>query len=133
MRKNAPDLLKSVNEFFNEVNHSGLLAQLSSEATATTGTSTISSRAASRRTSRFGSVRSGAFFEDASEKSGVDWRRSRPSAIRSQKWDPKAASPGWRPRRDDALTQDTATEMGIADRLNPQQNIFRRGPSTSPR
>src|SRR4051812_44758 len=33
VRKNAPDLLKSVNAFFDEVAHSGLLAQLSSEAT----------------------------------------------------------------------------------------------------
>src|SRR4030095_1735764 len=33
VRKNSPDLLKSVNQFFDEVRHSGLLAQLSSEAT----------------------------------------------------------------------------------------------------
>ncbi len=59
---------------------------------AMTVTSTISSRATSRRTSPYGSARSGQFFQDASEKSGVDWRLLAAIGYQESKWDPKAAS-----------------------------------------
>lgn len=123
VRKNAPDLLKSVNAFFDEVSHSGLLAQLSSDAT---GDDRDFDYLESRNFQAHIAVRLGAFrqfFQDASEKSGVDWRLLAAIGYQESKWDPKAAS------QDGALgvmmlTQDTATAMGIADRLNPQQNIF---------
>ena len=123
VRKNAPDLLKSVNAFFNEVAHSGLLAQLSSEAT---GDDRDFDYLESRNFQAHIAVRLGAFrqfFEDASEKSGVDWRLLAAIGYQESKWDPKAES------ADGALgvmmlTQDTATEMGITDRKNAQQNIF---------
>ena len=123
VRKNAPDLLKSVNEFFNEVAHSGLLAQLSSEAT---GDDRDFDYLESRNFQAHIAVRLGAFrqfFEDASEKSGVDWRLLAAIGYQESKWDPKAAS------ADGAqgvmmLTQDTATAMGFPDRSNAQQNIF---------
>jgi membrane-bound lytic murein transglycosylase F len=123
VRKNAPDLLKLVNEFFDEVAHSGLLAQLSSEAT---GDDRDFDYLESRNFQAHIAVRLGAFrqfFEDASEKSGVDWRLLAAIGYQESKWDPKAES------QDGALgvmmlTQDTATAMGITDRKNAQQNIF---------
>src|SRR4051812_42521063 len=123
VRKNAPDLLKSVNQFFDEVAHSGLLAQLSSEAT---GDDRDFDYLESRNFQAHIAVRLGAFrqfFQDASEKSGVDWRLLAAIGYQESKWDPKAES------ADGALgvmmlTQDTATEMGITDRKNAQQNIF---------
>lgn len=123
VRKNAPDLLKSVNEFFHEVSHSGLLAQLSSEAT---GDDRDFDYLESRNFQAHIAVRLGAFrqfFEEASRKSGVDWRLLAAIGYQESKWDPAAQS------QDGALgvmmlTQDTATAMGIADRKNPQQNIF---------
>jgi membrane-bound lytic murein transglycosylase F len=123
VRKNAPDLLKAVNEFFDEVAQSGLLAQLSSEAT---GDDRDFDYLESRNFQAHIAVRLGAFrqfFEDASEKSGVDWRLLAAIGYQESKWDPKAES------QDGALgvmmlTQDTATAMGITDRKNAQQNIF---------
>ncbi len=123
MRKNAPDLLKSVNEFFDEVAHTGLLAQLSSEAT---GDERDFDYLESRNFQAHIAVRLGAFrkfFEEASEKSGVDWRLLAAMGYQESKWDPAAQS------QDGALgvmmlTADTATAMGISDRKNPQQNIF---------
>jgi membrane-bound lytic murein transglycosylase F len=123
VRKNAPDLLKSVNEFFDEASESGLLAQLSAEAT---GDDRDFDYLESRNFQAHIAVRLGAFrqfFEDASQQSGVDWRLLAAIGYQESKWDPSAAS------QDGALgvmmlTQDTATAMGIADRKNPQQNIF---------
>jgi peptidoglycan lytic transglycosylase F len=123
VRKNAPDLLKSVNDFFGHVKETGLLAQLSSEAT---GDERDFDYLESRNFQAHIAVRLGAFrqfFEDASEKSGVDWRLLAAIGYQESKWDPAAQS------ADGALgvmmlTQDTATEMGISDRKNAQQNIF---------
>jgi membrane-bound lytic murein transglycosylase F len=123
VRKNAPDLLKSVNQFFQEVRHSGLLAQLSSEAT---GDDRDFDYLESRTFQAHIAVRLGAFrqfFEEASARSGVDWRLLAAIGYQESKWDPKAQS------GDGALgvmmlTEDTATAMGIKDRTNPQQNIF---------
>lgn len=123
VRKNAPDLLKSVNEFFDDAKHSGLLAQLSSEAT---GDERDFDYLESRNFQAHISVRLGAFrqfFEQASEKNGLDWRLLAAIGYQESKWDPSAES------QDGALgvmmlTSDTATEMGISDRKNPQQNIF---------
>jgi membrane-bound lytic murein transglycosylase F len=123
VRKNAPDLLASVNQFFEEVAHSGLLAQLSSEAT---GDDRDFDYLESRNFQAHIAVRLGAFrefFEQASEKSGVDWRLLAAIGYQESKWDPKAQS------GDGALgvmmlTQDTATAMGFPDRSNAEQNIF---------
>ena len=123
VRKNAPDLLRVVDEFFDEISHSGLLAKLSEEAT---GDERDFDYLESRQFQAHIAVRLGAFrhfFEDASEKSGIDWRLLAAIGYQESKWDPIAQS------GDGALgvmmlTEDTATAMGIKDRKNPQQNIF---------
>jgi len=123
LRKNAPDLLKLVNEFFDEIGHSGLLTKLSEEAT---GDERDFDYLESRNFSAHIAVRLGAFrhfFEEASEKSGIDWRLLAAIGYQESKWDPAAQS------GDGALgvmmlTEDTATAMGIKDRKNPEQNIL---------
>jgi membrane-bound lytic murein transglycosylase F len=123
VRKNAPDLLQSVNQFFEEVNHSGLLAQLSSEAT---GDDRDFDYLESRAFQAHIAVRLSLFrqfFENAAARSGVDWRLLAAIGYQESKWDPTAKS------RDGALgvmmlTADTATAMGITDRTNPEQSIL---------
>jgi membrane-bound lytic murein transglycosylase F len=123
VRSNARDLLRSVNDFFDEIRHSGLLAQLSEAAS---GDSRRFEYLESREFQAHIAIRLGPFrqfFEDASTKSGVDWRLLAAIGYQESKWDPKAVS------GDGALgvmmlTEDTAQEMGCTDRTNPQQSIF---------
>ncbi|MEJ1961331.1 MAG: membrane-bound lytic murein transglycosylase MltF [Gammaproteobacteria bacterium] len=123
VRGHARDLLRSVNDFFDEIAHSGLLAQLSEAAS---GDARRFEYLESREFQAHIAIRLGPFrqfFEDASTKSGVDWRLLAAIGYQESKWDPKAVS------GDGALgvmmlTEDTAQAMGVTDRTNPQQNIF---------
>jgi membrane-bound lytic murein transglycosylase F len=123
VRKNAPDLLKSVNSFFDEMRSSGQLAELSGKAS---GDARPFEYLESREFQAHIAVRLGAFrkyFEDASAQSGVDWRLLAAIGYQESKWNPKAESP------DGALgvmmlTAETAGELGVTDRTNPQQSIF---------
>ena len=122
VRKNAPQLLASVNAFFAQLAASGRLAQLVQES--------------SGDTRRFEYEESREFqgnvadrlppfrpmFEEAAAQSGIDWRLLAAIGYQESKWDPKAAS------GDGAvgvmmLTADTAQAMGIKDRTDPQQSI----------
>jgi membrane-bound lytic murein transglycosylase F len=63
-----------------------------------------------------------AMFQAAAAKAGIDWRLLAAIGYQESKWNPSAQS------GDGALgvmmlTADTASEMGIADRNNPEQNI----------
>lgn len=123
VRHKARDLLRSVNEFFDEIKHSGVLAQLQEAAS---GDSRRFEYLESRQFQAHIAIRLGPFrkfFEQASEQSGVDWRLLAAIGYQESKWDPKAES------ADGALgimmlTSDTATAMGITDRTNPEQNII---------
>ena len=111
VRKNAPQLLASVNAFFAQLAASGRLAQLVQES--------------SGDTRRFEYEESREFqgnvadrlppfrpmFEEAAAQSGIDWRLLAAIGYQESKWDPKAAS------GDGAvgvmmLTADTAQAMG---------------------
>jgi membrane-bound lytic murein transglycosylase F len=122
VRNNARDLLKSVNEFFDDIRDSGELAQFSAAAT---GDSHRFEYLESRQFQAHISVRLGAFrqfFQDAAAKSGVDWRLLAAIGYQESKWNPTAESP------DGALgvmmlMASTAEEMGVTDRTNPEQSI----------
>jgi membrane-bound lytic murein transglycosylase F len=61
-------------------------------------------------------------FQDAEDISGVDWRLLAAIAYQESHWDPLATSPtGVRGLM--MLTEETATRMGIKDRLDPKENI----------
>jgi membrane-bound lytic murein transglycosylase F len=70
---------------------------------------------------RLGAFR--AWFEEAGQKTGIDWRLLAAIGYQESKWDPKAQS------GDGALgvmmlTADTAQAMGCTDRTNPRQSIL---------
>jgi membrane-bound lytic murein transglycosylase F len=123
VRKQARDLLKSVNRFFDEISDSGKFEQFSAQAT---GDARRFEYEESRQFQAHIAVRLGPFrqfFQDASSESGVDWRLLAAIGYQESKWNPTAISP------DGALgvmmlTADTAQELGVTDRTNPQQSIF---------
>jgi membrane-bound lytic murein transglycosylase F len=123
VRKNAHDLVRSVNDFFRDIRDSGRLEQLSQQAT---GDSHPFEYLESRQFQAHIAVRLGSFrgyFQEASAASGVDWRLLAAIGYQESKWNPKAES------RDGALgvmmlTADTAAEMGVTDRTNPKQSII---------
>jgi peptidoglycan lytic transglycosylase F len=123
VRKDATELLESVDQFFGALGESGELPQLV--------------RAASGDTRRFEYEESREFqthvadrlpryrgwFEEAAAQTRIDWRLLAAIGYQESKWDPRAAS-------DEGaqglmmLTADTAQAMGIRDRRDPQQSIF---------
>jgi peptidoglycan lytic transglycosylase F len=123
VRKDATELLESVDQFFGALGESGELPQLV--------------RAASGDTRRFEYEESREFqthvadrlpryrgwFEEAAAQTRIDWRLLAAIGYQESKWDPRAAS-------DEGaqglmmLTADTAQAMGINDRRDPQQSIF---------
>jgi membrane-bound lytic murein transglycosylase F len=123
VRKNAPDLLARVNEFFAKIKSSGELAKLSAQGS---GDARKFEYEESLRFQEHIAERLGAFrtwFEQAAAKTGIDWRLLAAIGYQESKWDPKAES------ADGALgvmmlTADTAQAMGCADRTDAKQNIF---------
>lgn len=62
-------------------------------------------------------------FRIAAEQYGIDWRLLAAMSYQESQWNPKAISPtGVRGLM--MLTQLTADELGIDDRLDPEQSIF---------
>ena len=123
VKRAAPDLLASVNRFFQDLEASGTLAPL------VLGSSGDSRSFQYEESREFqGHVgdrlpRYRAWFEQAAARTGIDWRLLAAVGYQESKWDPQAES-------DDGavgvmmLTADTAHAMGIRDRTNPQQSIF---------
>jgi len=64
-----------------------------------------------------------ALFVEAAEKSGLDWRLLAAMAYQESLWDPEAVSPTG-VRGIMMLTEDTATQLGIADRNDPEASIL---------
>ena len=61
-------------------------------------------------------------FYEAQDITGIDWRLLAALGYQESKWDPLATSPT-NVRGIMMLTEDTADEMGVSDRLDPQQSI----------
>jgi len=62
------------------------------------------------------------YFEKAGSEYGLDWRLLAAISYQESFWDPKAVSPtGVRGLM--MLTEETASQMGVKDRLNPEQSI----------
>lgn len=123
VRKNAPDLLVEVNRFFRAMERSGELEKLRAQSS---GDARKFEYEESLRFQEHIAERLGAFrqwFEDGAAKTGVDWRLLAAIGYQESKWNPKAESP------DGALgvmmlTAETAQELGVKDRADPQQNIL---------
>jgi membrane-bound lytic murein transglycosylase F len=63
------------------------------------------------------------FFLEAETATGIDWRFLAALAYQESQWDPKATSPTG-VRGIMMLTEETASRMGVADRLDPRQSIL---------
>ena len=123
VRQHASDLLDRVNGFFAALTHSGQLAPLLHQTTGDTRTFAYEESKEfqlmmNERLSRYRT-----WFEQASVQSGLDWRLLAAIAYQESKWDPVAVS------EDGAsgvmmLMAETAAQLGVKDRSNPQQSIF---------
>ncbi len=63
------------------------------------------------------------FFEWAERQTGIDWRLLAAIAYQESHWNPKAVSPTG-VRGVMMLTRDTARQLGVDDRLDPEQSIL---------
>ncbi|HEX4388070.1 MAG TPA: membrane-bound lytic murein transglycosylase MltF [Steroidobacteraceae bacterium] len=122
VRKNAPQLLASVNAFFAQLAASGRLPQLVQESSGDTRRFEYEESREFRGNVSDRLPHFRPMFEEAAAQSGIDWRLLAAVGYQESKWDPKAAS------GDGAvgvmmLTADTAQAMGIKDRTDPQQSI----------
>jgi len=122
VRRNAPRLLASVNEFFQQITASGRLPQMVQESSGDTRRFEYeeSREFQGNVADRLPTFRP--IFEEVASQSGIDWRLLAAIGYQESKWDPRAVS------GDGAvgimmLTADTAHAMGIKDRTDPQQNI----------
>jgi membrane-bound lytic murein transglycosylase F len=74
-----------------------------------------------RMEDRLGSLRP--LFEDAAREYDLSWQLLAAVAYQESHWDPKAKSPTG-VRGVMMLTRATAKELGVKDRLNPEQSIY---------
>jgi membrane-bound lytic murein transglycosylase F len=123
VRHGASDLLSQVNGFFAALSQSGKLAPLLQRSTGDSRSFVYeeSREFQNMMTERLPRFRS--WFEQASAESGLDWRLIAAVAYQESKWDPVALS------EDGAqgvmmLMAETAAQLGVKDRTNPQQSIF---------
>jgi membrane-bound lytic murein transglycosylase F len=123
VHKDATGLLEAVDQFFGALGESGELTQLVRSATGDTRRFEYeeSREFQTHVADRLPRYRS--WFEAAAAQVGIDWRLLAAIGYQESKWDPRAVS-------DEGaqglmmLTADTAQEMGIKDRNDPQQSIF---------
>jgi len=123
VRKGAPALLESVDQFFGSLAQSGELSQLVQEASGDTRRFEYEESREFQTHVAERLPRYRAWFEEAAAQVGLDWRLLAAVGYQESKWDPRAVS-------DEGaeglmmLTADTAQAMGIKDRTDPQQSIF---------
>jgi membrane-bound lytic murein transglycosylase F len=123
VRKGAPALLESVDQFFGALAQSGELSRLVQEASGDTRRFEYEESREFQTHVAERLPRYRTWFEEAAAQAGLDWRLLAAVGYQESKWDPRAVS-------DEGaaglmmLTADTAQEMGIKDRTDPQQSIF---------
>jgi membrane-bound lytic murein transglycosylase F len=123
VRRDAPQLLASVNAFFRDLSASGRLAPLVQQSSGDTRTFAYEESREFQTNVGERLPRYRSWFEQAAAQSGDDWRLLAAIGYQESKWEPRAES------GDGALgvmmlTADTAQAMGIRDRANPEQSIF---------
>jgi membrane-bound lytic murein transglycosylase F len=123
VRRDAPDLLASVNDFFRGLRHSGELSQLIEQSSGDTRPFAYEESREFQTNLAERLPRYRAYFEQAAAKEGLDWRLLAAVGYQESKWDPHAESDVGA-RGVMMLTADTAQAMGVKDRSNPQANIF---------
>ncbi len=122
VRRNAADLLRSVDEFFGALARSGRLPQLVQESSGDTRPFAFEESREFQMHVNERLPRYRALFEAAGAQTGLDWRLLAAVGYQESKWDALAAS-GEGAVGVMMLTADTAQAMGIRDRTNPEQSI----------
>jgi membrane-bound lytic murein transglycosylase F len=123
VRRDAPELLSSVNAFFRDLRATGRLTQLLQQGSGDTR------RFAYEESREFQEhvgerlPRYRAWFEKAASASGLDWRLLAAIGYQESKWDPRAQSDEGA-RGVMMLTADTAQALGLKDRTDAEQNIY---------
>jgi membrane-bound lytic murein transglycosylase F len=123
VRRGASRLYAEVNRFFRDAASSGELRRLLTRAS---GDARRFQYEESRRfqelmTERLPRFRS--WFEEASARTGIDWRLLAAIAYQESQWDAGARSPNGASGVM-MLTQTTADALGVHDRRNPHQSIL---------
>jgi membrane-bound lytic murein transglycosylase F len=123
VRHTDPDLYAAVNRFIETMQHTGLL------------TSLLMPPLQDRRVLAYQDTRQfhqdiaarlpqyRAWFEEASEQTGVDWRLLAAIGYQESKWDPEAQSPMGASGMM-MLTSDTADSLGVEDRSDAHESIL---------
>ncbi|RLA46880.1 MAG: membrane-bound lytic murein transglycosylase MltF [Gammaproteobacteria bacterium] len=115
-------LIKAANQFLHDYRESGELQRLTAQFHHRTDEFSImdSHLLMTRIDQRLGQYQP--LFESIAGEKGLDWRMLAAMAYQESLWDPQATSPtGVRGLM--MLTQDTAAELKIEDRLDPEQSI----------
>jgi len=123
VRRDAPELLASVNAFFRDLRATGRLAQLLQGGSGDTRRfeyeeSRVFQEHVAERLPRYR-----AWFEKAAGASGLDWRLLAAIGYQESKWDPRAQSDEGA-RGVMMLTADTAQALGLKDRTDAEQSIY---------
>ena len=123
MSKNAdPQLVKNVNAFFNKIKKDGSLRNLldryygHNERLNTLDVTTFMNRSNTLLPKYIH------LFKQAQDITGLDWRLLAAVSYRESHWDTYNTSPT-NVRGLMMLTEDTADQMGVTDRLDPKQSI----------
>jgi membrane-bound lytic murein transglycosylase F len=122
VRHTDPDLYAAVNHFIETVQHTGLLTAL------------LAPPLQDRRVLAYQDTRQfhqdlarlpqyRAWFEEASEKTGVDWRLLAAIGYQESKWDPEAQS-AMGASGMMMLTSNTADSLGVEDRSDAHESIL---------
>ncbi len=123
VRRDAPELLASVNGFFRDLEASGRLAQLLQQSSGDTRSFAYEESREFQEHVGGRLPRYRAWFEKAAGETGLDWRLLAAIGYQESKWDPHAQS-------DDGargvmmLTADTAQSLGLRDRSDAEQSIY---------
>ena len=123
VRRDAPELLASVNAFFRDLRATGRLAQLLQHGSGDTRRFEYEESREFQEHVAERLPRYRAWFEKAAGASALDWRLLAAIGYQESKWDPRAQSDEGA-RGVMMLTADTAQALGLKDRTDAEQSIY---------
>jgi membrane-bound lytic murein transglycosylase F len=123
VRRDARELLASVNAYFRELRATGRLAQLLQRGSGDTRPFAYEESREFQEHVAERLPRYRAWFEKAASASSLDWRLLAAIGYQESKWDPRAQSDEGA-RGVMMLTADTAQALGLKDRTDAEQSIY---------
>ncbi len=123
VRRDAPELLRVVNDFFDSLRRSGQLHKLMHEDSGNATSVHIRQPHLFEVDFVQRLPRYAPWFREAAARYHLDWRLLAAMGFQESRWNPKATSPAGA-KGVMMLTSDTAQEMGVANRDNAKASIF---------